>query len=117
MSFRVETSPHQYIDYKIFSAARFNNLGQQFLSLINPNYGTVPEENKNMPKESKPTVGENETVPNENQPPSSPPPPTTTTTNEVEPPKATSPHMIQHPSDLCRPYAQQCSYYIASQYV
>ncbi|CAM4870006.1 unnamed protein product [Rotaria socialis] len=117
MSFRVETSPHQYIDYKIFSAARFNNLGQQFLSLINPNYGTVPEENKNMPKESKPTVGENETVPNENQPPSSPPPPPPTTTNEVEPPKATSPHMIQHPSDLCRPYAQQCSYYIASQYV
>ncbi|CAF4441915.1 unnamed protein product, partial [Rotaria magnacalcarata] len=78
MSFRVETSPHQYTDYKIFSAARFNNLGQQFLSLINPNYGTVPEENKNVPKESKPTANESETVPNENQTPTNenqPPPP------------------------------------------
>jgi hypothetical protein len=46
MSFRVETSPNHYNDYEIFSSARFNQIGQHFLSLINPNHGTTPNENE-----------------------------------------------------------------------
>jgi hypothetical protein len=46
MSFRVETSPNHYNDYEIFSSARFNQIGQHFLSLINPNHGTTPTENE-----------------------------------------------------------------------
>jgi hypothetical protein len=46
MSFRVETTPNHYTDYETFSANRFNQFSQQFLSLINPNYGTTPNENE-----------------------------------------------------------------------
>lgn len=116
MSFRVETAPHQYTDYQILSATRLNNFGKQFLSLINPNYGTVPNENKAPPKETKSPTNENE---NENAPKESQTPTDenqAATTNEHE--KLTepvSPHVILHPSDLCRPAAKQCSYYIVSQ--
>jgi hypothetical protein len=51
MSFRVETAPNHYTDYQIFSANRFNELGQHFLSLINPNHGTTPpNENEPIPR-------------------------------------------------------------------
>ncbi|CAF4657772.1 unnamed protein product [Rotaria sp. Silwood1] len=141
MSFRVETAPNQYTDYQIFSAARFDNIGRQFLSLVNPNYGTVPNENKTVPTENKtvpnekkPASNDKETVPNENE--------TATNENETEtvpnenetatnenkastneneiPTKQDEPipkNMIQQPSDLCRPRQQQSSYYIANQEV
>ncbi|UJR36177.1 hypothetical protein I4U23_028911 [Adineta vaga] len=44
MSFRVETTPNHFTDYEIFSSTRFHQLGQQFLSLINPNHGTTSAE-------------------------------------------------------------------------
>lgn len=89
MSFRVESAPNQYTDYEIFSANRFNQFGQQFLSLINPNYGITPKE-----KEVK-TDSEPETKP------ITPPPP--------------NPNLIQQPSDLCRPHKEQQLYYLANQ--
>jgi len=49
MSFRVETTPNHYTDYELFSANRFNQFGQQFLSLINPNYGTNPPTENETP--------------------------------------------------------------------
>jgi len=57
MSFRVETAPNHYTDYEIFSANRFNQFGQQFLSLINPNYGTTPpKENENENETPSPNI-------------------------------------------------------------
>ena len=55
MSFRVETAPNHYTDYQIFSSNRFNQLGQHFLSLLNPNHGTAPatdtpNENQSIPQ-------------------------------------------------------------------
>ncbi|CAF5117226.1 unnamed protein product, partial [Rotaria sp. Silwood1] len=139
MSFRVETAPNQYTDYQIFSAARFDNIGRQFLSLVNPNYGTVPNENKivptenkTVPNEKKPASNDKETVPNENETATneneteSVPNENETATNENKastnedeiPTKQNEPipkNMIQQPSDLCRPRQQQSSYYIANQ--
>jgi hypothetical protein len=46
MSFRVETTPNHFTDYQIYSSTRFNELGRNFLSLINPNYGTTQNENE-----------------------------------------------------------------------
>jgi hypothetical protein len=54
MSFRVETAPNHYTDYDIFSANGFDKLGQQFLSLINPNYGTTTNKDETTPTETAP---------------------------------------------------------------
>jgi hypothetical protein len=102
MSFRVETTPNNYTDYDLFSATRFNQLGKQFLSLINPNYGTTPA--------SAPAAA-------------APPPPADkkedAPTTETEPPKEESkpisPNQLQKPSDLCRPSQNQPAYYLANQ--
>jgi hypothetical protein len=96
MSFRVETTPNHYTDYDLFSATRFNQLGQQFLSLINPNYGTNPPAPPPQPDKK-------ESTPNETEPP---------TTEESKP---ISPNLLQQPSDLCRPSQDQPSYYLANQ--
>jgi hypothetical protein len=58
MSFRVETAPNHYTDYQIFSSTRFNQLGQHFLSLLNPNHGTAP-----APAPATDTPNENESIP------------------------------------------------------
>ncbi|CAF1111508.1 unnamed protein product [Rotaria sordida] len=68
MSFRVETAPNQYTDYEIFSATRFNNIGRQFLSLVNPNYETTPNENKTVPNEKKSASNEKESTSNKKEP-------------------------------------------------
>ncbi|CAF2386909.1 unnamed protein product [Rotaria sp. Silwood2] len=144
MSFRVETAPNQYTDYQMFSAARFNNIGRQFLSLVNPNYGTIPNENKTVPNEKKPASNEkeptsnkkepasneNNTAPNENEAPTNeneaptneneaPTNENKATTNEDETTtnqnKPISRNTIQQPSDLCRPRPEQSLYYIANQ--
>lgn len=93
MSFRVETTPNHYTDYDLFSATRFNKLGQQFLSLINPNYGTTPP---------PPPPDNKENTPNETEP----------TTEESKP---ISPNRLQQPSDLCRAPEDQPSYYLVNQ--
>ena len=66
MSFRVETAPNQYNDYQVFSAVRFNKLGQQFLSLINPNYEIVQDEEKLLSNENKAISNEDKVVSNGN---------------------------------------------------
>jgi hypothetical protein len=91
MSFRVETTPNHYTDYDLFSATRFNKLGQQFLSLINPNYGTnppPPDNKENTPDETEPTREESKPI---------------------------SPNRLQQPSDLCRAPEDQPSYYLVNQ--
>ncbi|CAF1563892.1 unnamed protein product [Adineta ricciae] len=50
MSFSVETTPNHYTEYEIFSSTRFNQLGQQLLSLINPKHGTKPAETEVEPE-------------------------------------------------------------------
>jgi hypothetical protein len=126
MSFRVETTPNHYTDYQIFPVARFNELGQQLLSLINPNYETTPngKEVTTTPNEKEVTTTPNEnegTTPNENEG-------TTPNENEVTTPnenKVTTPNknevtpqnMITQPSDLCRARAEQSPYYLTNQNV
>lgn len=138
MSFRVETGPNQYTDYEIYSVARINSLGQQLLSLLNPNYQptpiettTTPEEKPATPNEKKPTSNDNEAAPDatDASPNDTDAAPSEAQTTENEN-KATpndneiaikktvvSRHHIQQPSDLCRPRQEQVPYYIADQSV
>ena len=90
MSLRIETTPNHYTDYDLFSATRFDRLGQQFLSLINPKYGTT-EKKENPSKEAEAAPVE------ENKPP--------------------PPNRIEKASDLCRLPQEQYRYYLANQEV
>lgn len=90
MSLRIETTPNQYTDYDLYSATRFDRLGQQFLSLINPKYGTT-EKKENPSKEP-------ETAP-------------------VEENKPLPANRIEKASDLCRAPREQHRYYLADREV
>ncbi|CAF1380910.1 unnamed protein product [Adineta steineri] len=106
MSFQVETTPNHYVDYEIFSSTRFNQLGQQFLSLINPKHGTTPNENEPVAKNENEPVVKNETEPiakHETEP---------VAKIETEP---VAKNLLQQPSDLCRPQQEQTTYYLANQ--
>lgn len=89
MSLRIETTPNQYTDYDLYSATRLNQLGQQFLSLVNPKYGTT-DKKENPSKENEPPAEEIKTLP---------------------------PNHIEKASDLCRPLSEQYPYYLANQEV
>ncbi|CAF4414286.1 unnamed protein product, partial [Adineta steineri] len=106
MSFQVETTPNHYVDYEIFSSTRFNQFGQQFLSLINPKHGTTPNENEPVAKNETEPVAKNENEPvakNDPEPAAK---------NETEP---VAKNLLQQPSDLCRPQQEQTTYYLANQ--